>query len=134
MKDESEIAKENEVFKVEFLKLVERHPCSMGYYFQDQISEFEYNCRPKSQASHKTVSSIVESLEAFIKKYPESKILPADDPYNMLVGFIVYTELDGKEIAEAYTISLKNVEATLVPVHEMIKEKFRARFVWDSRN
>lgn len=44
---------EDLVFKREFLKLVEKHPCSMGYYFQDQIDEFEQNHRPKEKATYK---------------------------------------------------------------------------------
>jgi hypothetical protein len=57
----------------------------MGYYFQDQIDEFEHNHIPREIANCETVNSLVESIEKFAKKYLDFKILPADDNYSFFI-------------------------------------------------
>jgi len=114
------------LFKKEFLKLVKKYPCSMGYYFQDQIDEFENNHRPKEKANCKTINSLVESIKKFAKKYPKFKILPADDSYSFLHGYVVYIELDGKEIAHHLTISPHNTKDC--DLKKLLKEKFNDHF------
>jgi len=118
--------KEDLIFKKEFLKLVEKYPCSMGYYFQDQIDEFECNHRTKEKANCKTINSLVESIEKFAKKYPKFKILPADDGYSFLYGYVIYTELDGKEISQHLTISPYNTKG--YDLKKLLKEKFNDYF------
>jgi hypothetical protein len=109
-------------FKEEFLKLVREYPCSMGYFFQEQIDEFEHNHRPKEKSTHETADGLVKSLEDFARQYPNYKILPADDPSTCLIGYLIYAELEGKEISRRVTISLQN--ASNSNLHKIMKEKF----------
>jgi len=100
----------------------------MGYYFQDQIAEYESNHRPRMEATHKTADGIVESIKEFAKQHPRFKILPADDPYSHLIGFVVYDELNREKIAKHLTMSLFNPEIKNNNLDEILEKEFNEHF------
>lgn len=121
------MSKECQVFKTKFLKLVKEYPSSLGYYLQDKIDEFEENNREPMKASHETVEDMINAIKQFGSKYPDFQILPADDHFSLLIGFVVYTIIDGKEIAMHVSVPIHAARGARTPL-DLIMLDFKDHF------
>ncbi len=100
--------KEDRLFLKQFKKLLKLYPSGLGYFLEEEIGEYRPDENEFRHATHKTMNGLVKSMSKFSKTLPNYKIVAADDPKNLLKGWLVYTEIDGKEVAKYFTIHLRD--------------------------
>lgn len=78
--------------------------------------------RQLQKPTHTNYKKMLQDVYAFSEKNPNSIILPADDPFSLLVGYVVYwTHNNGKETAGYFSCRITSLKNLPKPLSSLVE-------------